>query len=163
VQISNPGQANKSKRIFQKKDLVDAVRKVQTVRGSPNPQHVDLIARDPSKTSILAEPEASKNPASREVDFLEEGVHQNARKYNDIKLVADKKQLELNKLLDIHKELSTENLALSKIKEGSTTDATKISRLEEEIAKVQQDMESKFFFKQQLEHMLRRLAVKQFS
>ncbi len=141
------------------------MRKVQTVRnGSSNPQHVDLIARDPSKTSILAEPEvASKNPASREVDFLEEGVHQNARKYNDIKLVADKKQLELNKLLDIHKELSTENLALSKIKEGSTSDATKIDRLEKEIAKVQQDMEDKFFFKQQLEHMLRRLTVKQFS
>ncbi len=140
------------------------MRKVQTVRnGSSNPQHVDLIARDPSKTSILAEPEVSKNPASREVDFLEEGVHQNARKFNDIKLIAEKKQLELNKLLDIHKELSTENLALAKIKEGSTSDATRIDRLEKEIAKVHQDMDDKFYFKQQLEHMLRRLTVKQFS
>jgi len=134
-ELSNPGSTNKSKRIFQKKDLVDAVRKVQTVRCNTSPQTTDLISRDPSKSSILAEPEV-RNPASREVEFLEEGVNHNARKFNDMKMMADKKQQELDKLIDIHKELKMENHALSKIKNKQTTDATKIGQLTKEIEKV---------------------------
>jgi len=161
-ELSNPGSTNKSKRIFQKKDLVDAVRKVQTVRCNTSPQTTDLISRDPSKSSILAEPEV-RNPASREVEFLEEGVNHNARKFNDMKMMADKKQQELDKLIDIHKELKMENHALSKIKNKQTTDATKIGQLTKEIEKVQIDMENKMFVRKQLEHMTRRLTGKQFS
>ncbi|GLD98621.1 hypothetical protein PINS_up007338 [Pythium insidiosum] len=93
----------KLKKITQKRELVEAVRKA----NSP----ILLPTRDGSTTSLFSidgdgggggdrgggGDDASSS--AKDLETLEDGVHANARKYNEHKMQADRRQREVNALL----------------------------------------------------------------
>lgn len=91
--------AHKLKKITQKRELVEAVRKA----NSP----IVLPGRDSAMTSSLRSlhdsPSSSSVPETdsgqKDIECLEDGVNLNARKFNDHKLMVERRQKELNTLL----------------------------------------------------------------
>jgi hypothetical protein len=79
--------------IATKKDLVEAVRQIKPSHSAPS-------LRPEKKTSSVADilPETSDSTV-RELGTLEDGVHMYARRYNELKMEADRKHAELDKLL----------------------------------------------------------------
>jgi len=98
---------------------------------------------------------------AREISSLEDTVNLNARRYNELKMTADRKAGELDKLLDELKDLQLDREDTDSHRQGHTEECTKISALTEEVEKVQKDMNRKLFYQKQLAHMSRRLTQNQ--
>lgn len=103
---NNPSNGGKSglvtqklKKITHKRELVEAVRKATTPMMLPG--------RDsPLSSSVRGLHEGSggsggpeTDSSQRDIECLEDGVHLNARKFNELKLMAERRQRELNGLL----------------------------------------------------------------
>lgn len=104
----NTSTLAKIKRITQKRELLEAVRKA----NAPIIISRELLGRDGATSITRHEGNASSivsvtndaaaledEAARKDIEYLEDGVHTNARKYNEHKLMADKRQRELNSLL----------------------------------------------------------------
>jgi len=144
------GQNSKPRKIFAKKDLIEAVRKI-----APNKPVV--------KTNNASMSRSASVPESNQLTIMETGVNLNARRYNDLKITADRKAVELKKRLDTLACLKMENDALADMKAKKTPESNRIGALEEEIAKANQETENKLHYRRQLEHMLRRLQKNQIT
>lgn len=146
----------KSKRIQQKKDMVEAVRKLQLPGATPMPSEASaMVPLGPG--SEITEIDTS----NKEVSSLEDGVHSNARKFNDHRLVAERKQKELFKLRDELKSLQLETSMLDKIQKKESEGSHKIARLEKMIQETMGSMDDKTHHRRQLEHMTKRLEETQ--
>jgi hypothetical protein len=91
----------KLKKITHKRELMEAVRKASTP--------IMLPGRDAASSSSnrnLHDGSGSGAPETdssrRDIECLEDGVHLNARKFNELKLMVDRRQRELNGLLVRH-------------------------------------------------------------
>ena len=136
-----------------KADLISVVREIQVAQARALNTHAG-----PKKDSTLKEilPETNEG-ASFEVMQLEESVNVNARRFNDMKMAADRKHAELDKLLDMLNDMHLEKQEMDWHVSGQTAEALRINRLKDEIAKVTRDMGKKAFYRAQLEHMAKRL------
>ncbi|RLN73155.1 hypothetical protein BBJ28_00003134 [Nothophytophthora sp. Chile5] len=136
--------AQKLKKITHKRELVEAVRKANTPIVLPGRE----IAASTSMRSLHdgggsnAAPET--DASQRDIECLEDGVHLNARKFNDHKLMVERRQRELNTLLNQETPVSKTNL-----------------RIKEHIAQCTASMEEQMHLRRQLEHMIRRLQTTQ--
>lgn len=104
-----------------------------------------------------------ENAQDREVSALENGVHLTARKYNDFRMMGDRKSTELSKLQDEVHALTLETDMLDKVTKKETRESHLILQLNKDIATCLEVMEEKDFHRQQLEHMIHRLTTSQVS
>ncbi|OQR96380.1 hypothetical protein THRCLA_07304 [Thraustotheca clavata] len=148
----------KSKRIFQRKDLMDAVRKVNAPITLPARLESPILS---SGGSVDGPESTSESTAHKDIATLEDGVNLNARKYNERKRVADAKERDVAILLDQYKAMMIETEELSKIQNQESQGAKEIQRLNAEIEECMLSMEEKMHTRRQLEHMIRRLQTNQ--
>ncbi|KAF0709970.1 hypothetical protein AaE_012711, partial [Aphanomyces astaci] len=135
LDLSAFDMTQKSKRIFQKKDLAEAVRRVN--------MPIMLLQRDPPP-SVSEVPESDAAAAgNKDVAILEDGVNINARKYNERRRVAVAKEKELLHLLDEFKTMQLETETLEKIHNQESTGAKEIQRLNADIDECMLSMEEK--------------------
>lgn len=150
IEDGTGGQNSKPRKIFAKKDLIEAVRKI-----APNKPAVKGGNTSMSRSASV--------PESNQLTIMETGVNLNARRYNDLKITADRKAVELKKRLDTLACLKMENDALSDMKAKKTPESNRIEELTDEIKKANQETENKLHYRRQLEHMLRRLQKNQIT
>ncbi|KAL8014027.1 hypothetical protein Plhal710r2_c036g0130071 [Plasmopara halstedii] len=166
-ELSSPGvyefvpsktMVNKMKKITHKRELVEAVRKANTP--------IMLPGRETGSKRSLQEDTGSSvmlelNAGQRDIEYLEGGVHLNARKFNELKLMVDRRQRELHSLLDELRVLQLEHETLSKIQNQDTPVSKRNNRIKQEIAQCTAGMEEQMHSRRQLEHMIRRLQTTQ--
>ncbi|KAH7492040.1 hypothetical protein PRIC1_002487 [Phytophthora ramorum] len=151
----------KLKKITHKRELMEAVRKTSTP--------IMLPGRDsPLTSSNRSLHEGNGNSAApetdssqRDIECLEDGVHLNARKFNELKLMVDRRQRELHGLLDELRVLQLENDALSRMQKQDTPVSKKNIQIKQLIAQCTSSMEEQMHLRRQLEHMIRRLQTTQ--
>ena len=173
------------RRIFEKRDLVEAVRRLSPGRRSHSTPALQKKSRGEGgdtnrssatesgsgngqserKGSSKATKHKSAKPARDEdnsggstLRALEAGVNMHARRYNELKVQADQKQRDLEKLLDKLHALEIENTALKNMQSAKTTEAARIKKLEYECKEIQGSMENKSVYRAQLDHMHERLT-----
>lgn len=176
-QINHPHTMNMpTKRITKKKDMVEAVRKItmanvalaspksttsRTTSSSPSsstsPSKHQQQQQRRSKTNKTSGGVPENDTSTREVELLENGVHQNARKLNEHRLLVKERAHELAKLNDQLKTLRLETECLHEIQTHQTDGAKQILRLKTELKDVHEVMEEKALHQKQLEHMMQRL------
>jgi hypothetical protein len=146
----------KPRRIFQKKDLIEAVRKLSpaTSHSTPNLQKKLVKAGKKRSTGALDEGESATATTLR---ALETGVNMHARRYNELKMAADKKQRELEKLCDQLHGLELENKSLREMQGAKTESSARIKGLQKECEEIQEEMNVKIQYRDQLDHMHDRL------
>ena len=143
-----------------KADLARTVREVQVAHArSLSSIGAGSAANEAARNAMIKDllPETNEGP-SFEVLQLEESVNVNARRFNDLKMSADRKHAELDKLLDQLNDMHVEKQAIDMHVAAATPEAHRIERLKKEIQKVRDDMKKKAFYKAQLDHMMRRLV-----
>ncbi|KAG2943787.1 hypothetical protein PC115_g640 [Phytophthora cactorum] len=151
----------KLKKITHKRELMEAVRKASTP--------IMLPGRDSGLSSSnrnLHDGNGSNSTpetdsGQRDLEYLEDGVHHNARKFNELKLMVDRRQRELHGLLDELRVLQLENETLSKIQNQDTPVSRKNNQIKQHIAQCTTSMEEQMHSRRQLEHMIRRLQTTQ--
>lgn len=158
AQAPGGGGGKGQKRIFQKRDLVEAVRRMSPVKASGDSEEGKV--RFLTTEGPMAD---GMDSTTKALVDLEDGVNASARRFNDLKMAADLKTAELRRLQDQLRDLEAENSALEQISAKKTREAVRIEKLKEEIAAVSQRMDKKDFQKQQLEHMAKRLKTNQIN
>merc|ERR1719446_53127 len=123
---------------------------------APNRNAKPMGGMSMSRTESLPE-------TSSQIKVMEEGVNSNARRYNNMKLDAERKEVELKKALDTLSCMKMENQALRAMKAKKTPESNRIHELEIEIDKANAETERKLHYRRQLEHMLRRLQQNQIT
>ena len=88
---------------------------------------------------------------------LQRLVWVNARRYNEKKVLAEKRQQELFQRLDVLHTLELENASLVSFERNETPDAKKISELQEKIKEINTEMEYRIYYRMTLERMKARL------
>lgn len=145
------GTGSKPKKIAQKKDLIDAVRKMQlTNTGNVN-------GKDKTGGNNTGGELSENDSTSKEVETLEDGVNMTARKYNEQRMLGDKKQQTLDKLKDELATLKLETEMLTKMQNKESDGALKIIKLTDNIETCADSMEERLHQRKQFEHMVNRL------
>ncbi|KAE9004520.1 hypothetical protein PR002_g17036 [Phytophthora rubi] len=151
----------KLKKITHKRELVEAVRKATTPIMLPGRESALSSSirslHEGNGSSGVPETDSSQ----RDIECLEDGVHLNARKFNELKLTAERRQRELNGLLDELRVLQLENEALSRMQNQDTPISKKNIQIKQLIAQCTASMEEQMHLRRQLEHMIRRLQTTQ--
>lgn len=88
---------------------------------------------------------------------METGVVTTSRRYNELKLKADRKALELQSLLDTLTMIKLEHDALEKMKLRQTPESDRIGTLTAGIEEATQEIQGKLHYRRLLNHMLQRL------
>ena len=148
------GTDGKPRRIFQKKDLIEAVRRLSPGRGTPGMKR--KMART-SGTRSTRSLETGESATATTLRALETGVNMHARRYNELKMAANAKQKELEKLCDQLHGLELENKSLREMQNAKTTSSARIKSLKEECEAIQREMDVKIQYRDQLDHMHSRL------
>lgn len=101
---NNGGSAlipSKLKVITQKRDLIEAVRKASSPIQLPGREPGSLVRSSSSfgGSSASASELPERDSSQRDIECLEDGVNANARKYNEHRLMVERRQREINTLL----------------------------------------------------------------
>ncbi|CAN0184649.1 unnamed protein product, partial [Hapterophycus canaliculatus] len=88
---------------------------------------------------------------------METGVVTTSRRYNELKLTADRKAVELQSLLDTLTMIKLEHDALEKMKLRQTLEADRIETLTSGIEKATGEIQGKLHYRRLLNHILQRL------
>lgn len=154
-----PGANGRPRKTFQKRDLVEAVRKM----GSLNASSSRFELGEGSATSVPQNkagrtkgPNAS-NEIGGQLRVMETGVVTTSRRYNELKVSADRKAVELQSLLDTLTMIKLEHDALEKMKLRQTQEADRIGTLTSGIEKASGEIQAKLHYRRLLNHMLQRL------
>ena len=118
------------RRIFQKKDLIEAVRRLSPGRGTPG------MKRKMARTTGTRSPQAlesGESATATTLRALETGVNMHARRYNELKMAANAKQKQLEKLCDQLHGLELENKSLREMQHAKTESSARIKNLQEEV------------------------------
>jgi hypothetical protein len=148
------GEKGAPRKIFSKKDLVESVRRMAPARYGNNAV---------PKGSSVNLGRAGDAPENSQLDVMSNGVNMNAKKFNDLKLLGDRKAKELKTKLDVLTCLKMENDALVEMKKKETPESIRIEELMVKIEKVRVQTEEKLHYRRQLQHMKRRLAANQIT
>ena len=83
------GTDGRPRRIFQKKDLIEAVRRLSPGRGTPGMKRKMARTTGTRSTQAL---ESGESATATTLRALETGVNMHARRYNELKMAANAKQ-----------------------------------------------------------------------
>ncbi|ETI36219.1 hypothetical protein F441_17456 [Phytophthora nicotianae CJ01A1] len=151
----------KLKKITHKRELMEAVRKASTPIMLPGRDSGLSSSNRSLHDGNGSNSTSDTDSGQRDIEYLEDGVHHNARKFNELKLMVDRRQRELHKLLDELRVLQLENETLSKIQNQDTPVSKKNNQIKQHIAQCTASMEEQMHLRRQLEHMIRRLQTTQ--
>lgn len=132
-----------------KKDLVEAVR-----RMTPSSSRGVEFNRRRRSLSLGA---AATDAYTAQLKVMEDGINLNARKFNEIKVLADTRSEILRERLAKLRSLKIEGDALREMKAGENPDGVTIRGLLERISIATRETDEKLRYRRQLEHMSRRL------
>lgn len=144
--------STKVKPINKKNDLIEAVRKAAPASVTINPGLYYDVASNLKTCSI------DDNEVRQQLSIVEDGVNNSARKYNELRVVCDRKATELKSKLDDLDSLKLEHDAMVRMKTRDTHEARRIDKLKIEIEGVEVQLARSTHFARQLEHMMLRLA-----
>mmetsp|Transcript_14110 Transcript_14110/g.16799 ORF Transcript_14110/g.16799 Transcript_14110/m.16799 type:complete len:398 (+) Transcript_14110:116-1309(+) len=142
------------RKIFSKKDLVESVRKMAPTRYGQQPTSKPLAGAMSASAPV---------EGGSQLKVMEAGVNANASKYNELKLLADRKSVELKSRIDNLQSLKLENSALMEMKQKATPEAIRIEKLLKSIEETRVITDEKLHYRRQLQHMHRRLANNQIT
>ena len=148
------GTDGRPRRIFQKKDLIEAVRRLSPGRGTPGMKRKMARTTGTRSTQAL---ESGESATATTLRALETGVNMHARRYNELKMAANAKQKQLEKLCDQLHGLELENKSLREMQHAKTESSARIKNLQEECEEIQREMDVKIQYRDQLDHMHSRL------
>jgi chromosome segregation ATPase len=145
--------------IVHKKDLIDAVRRVSPTNRDRSPKIVlkKNNAGGGGGGHGKSVTDLEGNAGKSEITNLEECINVHARRYNNLKAKCEKKQHEVDRLMDQLAGLDKEIESLQKMEKNDTPETVRIQELRKKIKEVEGEIEGKRFVRQQLEFMLRRL------
>ncbi len=156
---------NNARRVFGKKDLMNAVRRVRpllskdasldpSVSGGRHKSSKGPIKSGATKAGSKSAGESSS--IVNQLKLMESGVNNSSRRYNDLRHAADVKEVELQRRRDIIAMLKVEAAALKNMQIGRTPASAFIQQLRENIAEKVSDGQSKIHYMRVLQHMLNR-------
>ncbi|CAM9125525.1 unnamed protein product [Pylaiella littoralis] len=154
------GANGRPRKPFQKRDLVEAVRKMGSVNVSGSRVELgegstgSVSSRD--KAGRIKRANASDEIGSQ-LRVMETGVVTTSRRYNELKLKADRKAVELQGLLDTLTMIKLEHDALEKMKLRQTPESDRIGTLTAGIEEATREIQGKLHYRRLLNHMLQRL------
>ncbi len=154
-----PGASGRPRKIFQKRDLVEAVRKMGSLNPSGSRAELgegSIASASKDSAGRLKRANAS-NEIGGQLRVMETGVVTTSRRYNELKLTADRKALELQSLLDTLTMIKLEHDALEKMKSRQTPEADRIGTLTVGIKEASEEIQGKLHYRRLLNHMLQRL------
>ena len=126
--LDSSGAAVKTRKSFQKKDLIEAVRKLTPAQSSSS--NVSLLAQ--KSANITASQKTAAPPAGPEMGSQEKtmewGVNMSAR-FNELKAFADRKADELKAKLDTLAALKMEHDSLDKMMTRKAPESIRIAEL----------------------------------
>lgn len=143
---------SKVKPLTKKNELIEAVRKVAPASVPMNPQLYHDVASNLKTCSI------DDSEVRQQLSIVEDGVNNSARKYNDLRVICDRKATELKARLDELDSLKLEHDHMVRMKARDTHEARRIDKLKIEIAEVETKLARSIHFSRQLDHMMQRLA-----
>eukprot|EP00903_Cladosiphon_okamuranus_P012596 g11787.t1 len=154
-----PGANGRPRKTFQKRDLVEAVRRMGSLNSSSSRLELGegstgSVAKD--KAGRLKRANAS-NEMGGQLRVMETGVVTTSRRYNELKLKADRKAVELQSLLDTLTMIKLEHDALEKMKLRQTPESDRIETLTANIEEASAEIQGKLHYRRLLNHMLQRL------
>lgn len=154
-----PGANGRPRKTFQKRDLVEAVRRMGSLNSSGS--RVELCegstgSMSKDKTGRLKRASTS-NEMGGQLRVMESGVVTTSRRYNELKLKADRKAVELQSLLDTLTMIKLEHDALEKMKLRQTPESDRIETLTAGIEEASAEIQGKLHYRRLLNHMLQRL------
>jgi len=122
--------STKVKPISKKNDLIEAVRKAAPASVTINPGLYHDVASNLKTCSI------DDGEVRQQLSIVEDGVNNSARKYNDLRVICDRKATDLKSKLDELDSLKLEHDAMVRMKTRDTHEARRIDKLKVEIADV---------------------------
>ena len=143
---------SKIRPIGKKQDLIEAVRKVAPASVPINPTLYHDVASN-LKTCAVDDSEVRQ-----QLSIVEDGVNSAARKYNDLRVMCDRKATDLKAKLDELDSLKLEYEGMMKMKTRDTHEARRIDKLKVEIEEVEVKLARSLHFSRQLDHMMQRLS-----
>lgn len=99
----------------------------------------------------------ASNEIGGQLRVMETGVVTTSRRYNELKLKADRKAVELQSLLDTLTMIKLEHDALEKMKLRQTPESDRIGTLTAGIEEATREIQGKLHYRRLLNHMLQRL------
>ncbi|CAM9382781.1 unnamed protein product [Ectocarpus fasciculatus] len=154
-----PGASGRPRKTFHKRDLVEAVRKMGSLHASGS--RVELGEGSTGSASKDKAGRIKRSNANNETKgqlrVMETGVVTTSRRYNDLKLRADRKAIELQSLLDTLTMMKLEHDALEKMKMRQTPESDRIGTLNTGIEEATGEIQGKLQYRRLLNHMLQRL------
>lgn len=154
-----PGASGRPRKVFQKKDLVEAVRRMGSL--NPSGSRAELGEGSTGSTSKDKASRMKRACASNEVGgqlrVMETGVVTTSRRFNELKLKADRKATELQSLLDTLTMIKLEHDALERMKMRQTPESDQIGRLTRGIDDAAKEIQGKLHYRRVLQHMHHRL------
>lgn len=154
-----PGANGRPRKIFQKRDLVEAVRKMGSLNSSGSRAELgegSIASTSKDLTGRLKRANASSEIGGQ-LRVMETGVVTTSRRYNELKLKADRKAVELQSLLDTLTMMKLEHDALEKMKSRQTPESDRIGTLTAGIKEASEEIQGKLHYRRLLNHMLQRL------
>lgn len=143
---------SKVKPISKKQDLIEAVRKAAPASVTINPALYHNVSSNLKTCSI------DDSEVRQQLSIVEDGVNTAARKYNDLRVMCDRKATQLKSKLDELDSLKLEYDAMMRMKTRDTHEARRIDHLKVEIEGVEVKLAQSLHFARQLDHMKQRLA-----
>ncbi|CAM9294778.1 unnamed protein product, partial [Choristocarpus tenellus] len=154
------GGIGRPKKPFQKRDLVEAVRKLGNLSTTNSKIHLGAWAGG-SDMGIKNRKARDDNEIGGQLRVMETGVNSTSRRFNELKLKGDRKALELQRHLDTLHMLKIENDALERMKRHETPESARIKDLTREIVNDSKEIEAKLHYRRILNHMYQRLDSNQ--
>lgn len=154
-----PGAGGRPRKIFHKRDLVEAVRKMGTLTASGS--RLELVEGGAENSPKDKPGRIKRAQTSAEIGgqlrVMETGVVTTSRRYNELKLKADRKAVELQSLLDTLTMIKLEHDALERMKMRQTPESDRIGTLTRGIEEATEEIEGKLHYRRVLHYMLQRL------
>lgn len=159
--VGVPGGNGRCRKIFQKRDLIEAVRKMASISASNS--RVDLHGGAAAAGSGLKHGVTRMRRARSSTDvgsrlrLMETGLVTTSRRYNELRSQADRKAIELQSLLDTLTMIKLEHDALERMRLEKTPESSRIGTLAQAIAGATEEIQGKLHYRRILHHMLKRL------
>ena len=149
----NPKNGKHHRTLHRKRDLLLEVKRLNPAGCTPAPQIFWDVEGTLKSTNVSGDTAG----VNQQIVIVENGVNLSARRYNDLKVVNDRKTRELKAKLDEMEALKRDYEELERMKAAETPDAARIALLEKEAEEVLETIAKKQHQTRVLEHMLRRL------
>lgn len=154
-----PGANGRTRKTFQKRELVEAVRRMGTLNASGSRAELGEGAVGGAMKDKVGKTKRAQNSTEvgGQLRVMETGVNTTSRRYNELKLKADRKAAELQGLLDTLTMIKLEHDALEKMKLRQTPESGRIGTLTSGIEDTSNEIQGKLHYRRVLYHMLHRL------